>query len=94
MFSVDRQIFLVNGSLINRVGTGMVDDLTVIKEDKVSNSFQSIMSYHKRIPSLTFSYRAFPSESIGSKCFKSGSLARLLWADKRHINYESLQVSG
>lgn len=34
--------------------------------------------YQSKIPSLTFSYKFFPSDSIGNKCFKSGSTLKLL----------------
>lgn len=35
-------------------------------------------AHHNNIPSLTLSYKAFPCESNGSKCFRSGSGDRLL----------------
>lgn len=41
------------------------------------------------IPSLTFSYKFFPSDAIGSKCFKSGSAPKLLLIQSENASCSS-----
>lgn len=48
-----------------------------------------ICIYQSNIPSMTFSYKFFPSHSIGSKCFKSGSLLKLLLIQSENASCSS-----
>ena len=48
--------------------------------------------YQRRMPSLTLSKRPLPSESMGSKCFRSGSLPRLLLTQSEKANCSSMRT--
>jgi hypothetical protein len=79
---VEGQVLDVDGSVVDGVGTGVIDDFA--GKRKMSNlhlqdNFIPSYSmhggfgketYHKRIPSLTLSYSPFPSGSMGSRCLR------------------------
>lgn len=57
--------------------------------NKKTNLIICILFYHSKIPSLTFSYKFFPSLAIGSKCFKSGSKFKLLLIQSENASCSS-----
>ena len=51
-----------------------------------------LVVYQRRMPSLTLSKRPLPSESMGSKCFRSGSLPRLLLTQSEKASCSSIRT--
>ena len=50
------------------------------------------MTYQRRIPSLTLSYKPLPSLSMGSKCFRWLSLPKLVLVQSENANCSSIRT--
>lgn len=94
MHRVNVQVFLVQGSFIDGIGTGKIDSFAVVKVDilenwKMQDKYfiqKSDKSYQRSMPFFTFSYRSFPSALIGRIFLRSGSRNKFLKPQqKSHI---------